>query len=1241
MLKPMKVRLLALLFLGFGIFVSQHTVAQVQTARYVPMITNSNAYYEYLPQGYNPAGSETYPLLLFIHGLGELGVGDSWTLPMVLRNGPPRWINYGGWPQSFTVNGQTHKFIVISPQFVAWPSSWDIDNIITYCIQNYKVNPNRIYMTGLSMGGGVTWNYASENSTFANRLAGIVPICGASWPDMTRSRIMAGANLPVWATHNDGDGIAPLFYTVDYVNQINLAPSPTPLAKKTIFVSTSHDAWSTTYNPSWRENGLNIYEWMLQYQRGNPPVPNQLPIARAGANITLALPANSTTLNGNTSSDPDGSITGYSWRKISGPAQITLGNTTYFYCSLSNLTAGTYAMELTVTDNSAGIGKDTVLVTVTGTPGVNQPPVARAGTDINVYLPGNWGQLNGNTSTDADGTISSYAWTKISGPTQFTINNAAIVNPIVSNLVAGTYVFRLTVTDNSGATAYDDININVIGAANQLPTANAGANITLTLPTNSAQLNGSGTDPDGTIATYSWSKISGPASYAFSNGGIYNPTINNLSAGTYVLRLTVVDNSGGVATDDISIIVNAQTTNQAPLSKAGTDINAFLPGNWAQLNGSGSSDPDGTISTYSWTKTSGPAQFTINNAGIVNPMLTNLVAGTYVFRLTVTDNAGATAYDDMNVNVIGAANQLPTANAGPNITMTLPTSSAQVNGSGSDPDGSITTYRWSKVSGPSIFTISNTAISNPLISNLAVGTYVFRLTVTDNSGGTATDDINIIVNAQTANQVPRANAGTDITSWLPGNWAQLNGNGSSDPDGTITGYSWSRVGGPTQFTINNAAIVNPILTNLVAGTYVFRLTVTDNSGATAYDEINVNVIGTTTNVLPTANAGMDVNMTLPTSSTQVNGSGSDPDGTIASYKWSRISGPAIFTISNTAIANPLISNLAVGAYVFRLTVTDNSGGTATDDINIIVNAQTANQVPRANAGVDITSWLPGNWAQLNGNGSYDPDGTIAGYSWVKVAGPTQFTINNPAIVNPIISNLVAGTYVIRLTVTDNSGATAYDEINVYVNGQTSNQVPVVNAGANINIFMPGNWARLNGTASDGDGTISSYRWTRVSGPTQFTISNATVINPLLTNLVVGTYVFRLTVTDNAGATASDDMTIFAYSTTGQLSTANPVTDNTPSEEVSRVVNENRTTSLFKLYPNPVRDNVLVELSDTEQGPLQVVLTDILGKTIRSWSFQKTNIQWRQSLNISNIAQGTYVLTVKGKTIKKTQQFIKE
>jgi hypothetical protein len=96
--------------------------------------------------------------------------------------------------------------------------------------------------------------------------------------------------------------------------------------------------------------------------------------------------------------------------------------------------------------------------------GVNKPPVANAGTDVTITLPVNSAQLNGSASSDPDGTISSYSWTKVAGPTQFTISNASIVNPSITNLVAGTYTFRLTVKDNAGISATDDVNIIVNSA---------------------------------------------------------------------------------------------------------------------------------------------------------------------------------------------------------------------------------------------------------------------------------------------------------------------------------------------------------------------------------------------------------------------------------------------------------------------------------------------------------------------------------------------------------------------------------------------------------------------------------------------------------------------------------------------------------------------------------------------------------------------------------------------------------
>ena len=252
-------------------------ISQVQTAR--PNITISalcHGFYEYLPQGYGSSNKQ-YPLLVFIHGLDELGNGGT-DLPKVLVNGPPKLINNGTFPVSFTVNNQQFGFIVLSPQFSDWPGPPDAQAVIDYAVQHYRVDVTRIYMTGLSMGGGVVWDYAGDNSIYANRLAAIVPVCGASYPDPTgRCRVMAAANLPVWATHNLNDPTAPSWYTIDYVNGINNAvPPPTSRAKMSIFNASGHDAWTKTYDPNWVDSGMNVYQWMLQNQRNASVLPVRL-----------------------------------------------------------------------------------------------------------------------------------------------------------------------------------------------------------------------------------------------------------------------------------------------------------------------------------------------------------------------------------------------------------------------------------------------------------------------------------------------------------------------------------------------------------------------------------------------------------------------------------------------------------------------------------------------------------------------------------------------------------------------------------------------------------------------------------------------------------------------------------------------------------------------------------------------------------------------------------------------------
>ncbi|HEX4852130.1 MAG TPA: hypothetical protein VFV08_15045, partial [Puia sp.] len=134
--------------------------AQVQTPRSVVINSNCHGYYEYLPAGYN-SGIAQYPLLIFIHGLSQLGDGST-QLNRVLWAGPPLLISQGQFPSSFTVGGLQFKFIIISPQFIQFPGPDDVDSVVNYAFAHYRVDTRRVYLTGMSMGGGATWEYAGD-----------------------------------------------------------------------------------------------------------------------------------------------------------------------------------------------------------------------------------------------------------------------------------------------------------------------------------------------------------------------------------------------------------------------------------------------------------------------------------------------------------------------------------------------------------------------------------------------------------------------------------------------------------------------------------------------------------------------------------------------------------------------------------------------------------------------------------------------------------------------------------------------------------------------------------------------------------------------------------------------------------------------------------------------------------------------------------------------------------------------
>jgi ribosomal protein L14 len=754
-----------------------------------------------------------------------------------------------------------------------------------------------------------------------------------------------------------------------------------------------------------------------------------------------------------------------------------------------------------------------------GTAPVNRPPVANAGADQTITLPINSILLNGTGSNDPDGTITTYAWSKISGPNAGTIATASAVTTNVTGLTQGVYQYRLQVTDNNGATAADTVQVTVNAAPNQPPVVNAGVDQTITLPINTVVLSGSANDPDGTITTYAWSKISGPNAGTIATASAVTTNVTGLTQGVYRFRLQVTDNNGATAADTVQVTVNA-APNQPPVVNAGADQTITLPINTVVLSGS-ANDPDGTITTYAWSKISGPNAGIIATANAVTTNVTGLTQGVYRFRLQVTDNSGATADATVQVTVNAAPNQPPVVNAGADQTITLPINSVVLSGSANDPDGTITTYAWSKISGPNAGTIATANAVSTNVTGLTQGVYRFRLQVTDNSGATAADTVQVTVNAA-LNQPPVVSAGADQTITLPINTVVLSGS-ANDPDGTITTYAWSKISGPNTGTITTANAVTTNVTGLTQGVYRFRLQVTDNSGATADATVQVTV-NAAPNQPPVADGGDDQVLRLPVNYTLLDGRASaDADGRIVSYRWAYVSGPANFILTDPAAALTPLSGLVQGVYVFRLTVTDDSSATHTDDVRITV--LPPNQPPVAAAGNSIVMTLPTNATTLDGRVSYDPDGSIVRWQWTLISGPAAPVIVNPNAAVTAVNNLIQGTYSFRLTVTDDAGATASDEVQVIVN-RPANQLPVARAGNDITISLPVNQVQLDGSASfDPDGTIATFTWTKVSGPADATIETPAAALTRINRLTQGTYIFRLTVTDNSGANASDDVVI--------------------------------------------------------------------------------------------------------------------
>jgi RHS repeat-associated protein len=548
-------------------------------------------------------------------------------------------------------------------------------------------------------------------------------------------------------------------------------------------------------------------------------------------------------LNGTVNDEtvPEGSNLAISWSKESGPGEVTFSNPDRAISTATFSEEGTYVLRLTATDSVFTVS-DEITVTIIVN---NRPPSVDAGPDQTIILPNNIINLNGTVSDDGlpAGAGLSISWSKLSGPGEVIFSNPVSSATTATFSTAGTYVVKLTASDSQYTRSdYAIITVNPVDPNNQAPVVNAGADQSITLPTNSVSLNGTVSDdglPSGIPLSITWSKGSGPGTVTFSNASaaITNATFS--AAGTYVVRLSASD-SQYTSSDEVTITVNpAIQTNQAPVVNAGADQTITLPTNNVRLSGTVTDDglPAGSTVTIEWSQVSGPGSVTFSEFVGVAITATFSAAGVYVLRLSASDGELSSS-DEVTVTV-NAANQAPVVNAGVDQTITLPTNSVNLNGTVTDdglPTGSSLTISWSKISGAGTVTFgnANSAITTAEFSE--AGTYVLRLTASDGEL-TGSDEVTITVNTELPPPPTVAITspvdGASITDRVQvigtvsnGSWnIEYALNTDEENAANLTWVSFATGTGPTSGVL---ATFDPTI--LLNGSYAIRLTAIDEAG---------------------------------------------------------------------------------------------------------------------------------------------------------------------------------------------------------------------------------------------------------------------------------------------------------------------------------------------------------------------------------------------------------------------------
>jgi len=895
------VRSLLLCLACCSLALSSARAATVTTADFLTLTyTDSGGtlpYRMFVPKNY--VAATKYPLVLFLHGVGENGTNNTAQLN-----------NRANGAFVFAEQDANPAFM-IAPQNWNGAGGWDSDvlrkqilAVIQKAQRDYNIDKDRVYVVGLSNGGAGTWNQISANPWL---YAAAVPICGWGSPSDKMK------DIPIWCFHAADDG------TVGVASSDNAVAAVRNLGGNAIYTrynTGGHGSWTPAFQTT------EMVNWLFAQRRGvrdttsNPNLKITTPTASKGFSTT----ATTQTVSG-TASDmlpADGASTGITaiaWSNTNGATTTGTGTGDVSWSAANiPLTAGLNRVRITATGTpfKTSYGGNTtftdVLYVQQGAADTTAPVITITSPATSPFTTTSAIATITGTCTDNTGVVD-WLWSSDRG------YNGTCQNSFPVLLVSGNNVFTITAKDAAGNTSTRTFTIFLDAPdGNQAPVVNAGRDQTVVSPATTAALDGTVTDdalaPGNPTTTVTWSKVAG-GTVTFANANAVDTTATFAGVGVYVLRLTATD---GVlsASDDITVVVGDQrllfdfgaaattTTgnwNNVSDFSAGqkitgakdsvgstTGVNLTLGGTFTGINSNGTTD------TTFYPGTAQQDSFYVQATGVGTVQLTGLTAGAlynftfFASRLGADDRVteytiGSTkvSFDptDNTNNVV----QIPFVAGG-----TVNISIAADGGTGYGYLGVVDVVRLGAAPGGDI--------ANPVvtISTPTVNASYSATTATVNLGGSASDNVGV----------------TQVT------WS--NNRGGS---GTATGT--------TAWTVNGVA--------LKTGQNILTVTVRDAAGNSATDTLTVTYnLSTPGNNAPTISSGPTANPNPAAAGASVafTLAASDPDGDALAYFWEFGDG------SSDTTAAPAHIFTTAGVYAVLVTVTDGKGGSAEATVSVVV-----------------------------------------------------------------------------------------------------------------------------------------------------------------------------------------------------------------------------------------------------------------------------------------------------------------